>query len=245
MRIWLLRRRHLTIAALVLTFLLSLRIMVLLFFAGEAPAADVFCISPCLPEVIIDAGHGGLDGGAVSPSGLVEAPLNLDISLRLRDLFSFIGVRSILTRTDESSLGYSEEQTTRENKRADLQARLQVAENNPNCAFLSIHLNKYVQEKYRGAQIFYSPNHTASLQLAACLQEKMRLCLDPGNDRRAKLSPDTVFLMKTIRAPAVTIECGFLSNPEETALLNTPAYRLKIAASICCGYVDYMEMRTV
>ncbi len=243
MRICLLRRRNIAAAVLFLTLLLALRIIILLFFSSAVPAADLLRIPTDVPQVIIDAGHGGLDGGAVSPSGLTEAPLNLDISLRVHDLFAFVGVRSILTRTDASSLDYAEDKTTRENKRADLNARLQIAEENPSCAFLSIHLNKYVQEKYKGAQVFYSPNHADSLQLAACLQEKMRICLDPQNDRRAKLSPDTVFLMNSIRSPAVTIECGFLSNPEETALLDTPAYRLKIAASICCGYIDYMEMR--
>ncbi len=241
MRIYFIQARQL-LAALVLTIMLLLGIINLCLFSKPL-SEDVFYAGITMPSVLIDPGHGGLDGGASSPGGLIEAPLNLDISLRLRDLFAFIGIQSVLTREDDRSLGYREELSIRENKRADLNARLACSQSYPEQPFLSIHLNKYVQPEYKGAQVFYSPNHAESLTLASCLQEALRKGLDPSNDRRAKLTPESVYLMQHIAAPAVTIECGFLSNPEETAMLRTPEYRKKIAASICCGYTEYLKER--
>ena len=226
------------VMALVLTFGVLLGII---FIKTEPAAKEVFYIGMTTPSVIIDPGHGGLDGGASSDSGLTEAPLNLDISLRLRDLLAFMGVHAVMTRSDEHSLDYIEGNTIRQNKSADLNARLAISRNNPTCPFLSIHLNKYSQPEYHGAQVFYSVNHEGSAALARLLQNRLRSGLDPGNDRSPRIAPESVYLMKHISAPAVTIECGFLSNTAETALLNTAAYRLKIAASICCGYIDYLK----
>ncbi len=242
MRIYCFYGRNL-VWVLILTFLLLLGIIILWNPLSHNEEKDVFYAGLTMPSVIIDPGHGGLDGGAVSISGEAEAPLNLDISLRLRDLFSFIGIQAVMTRETEASLDYREDNTIRQNKNADLNARLALSQSYPDCPFLSIHLNKYVQTEYKGAQVFYSANHADSMTLASHLQECMRVGLDPYNTRRAKLSPEDVFLMKHITAPAVTIECGFLSNPEETALLAMPGYRLKIAASICCGYTEYLKER--
>lgn len=223
---------------LLLTFTLLLGIIIP---TVDSKTIDVFYVGLAKPAVIIDPGHGGLDGGAVSPSGIIEAPLNLDISLRLRDLLMFMGVQAVMTRSDEHSLDYIKGNTIRQNKSADLNARLAISRNYPDCPFLSIHLNKYSQSVYYGAQVFYSANHSASAILARALQNSMRQGLDSQNTRSPKLSPESVYLMQKISSPAVTIECGFLSNPAEAALLNTDAYRTKIAASICCGYIDYLK----
>ena len=102
-------------------------------------------------------------------------------------------------------------------------------------------LNKFEQSEYKGAQVFYSSNNEASFLLAECLQQSMRLGLDPSNERKAKESPDSVYLMKNIRSPAVTIECGFLSNPSEAELLASDRYQTKVSAAVCCGYIDYLE----
>jgi len=242
MRFYSIRLRTLLLT-LLLTIVLLLGIMILPFISNHTESADIFYAGLLLPSVVIDAGHGGMDGGASSAGGLTEAPLNLDIALRLRDLFSFIGIQAVMTREDEGSLDYNAEKSIKENKNADLQARLELSRRLPDCPFLSIHLNKYVQPQYKGAQVFYSPNHVDAIILSNCLQDAMRAGLDPQNTRKAKLAPDGVYLMKHISAPAVTIECGFLSNPEETVLLASPEYRLKIAASICCGYTEYLQKR--
>lgn len=193
--------------------------------------------------LFLDAGHGGMDGGAVSKNGVAEADINLSITLKTQYLLRFLGINAQLTRVDEQSLDFNPDGSARENKNADLQARLKMAKAQPELDFLSIHLNKFEQEKYYGAQVFYSPNTERSKDLAQCLQDNLRDVLDKNNDRRIKLSPDTVMLMKNINSPAVTIECGFLSNPNEEQLLQQDSYQSKIAIAITSGYIQYLEMR--
>jgi len=239
MKVLILKRTHL-ICAMVLTFALLLAIIILSVYKAS-DSEDVMISYIIKPALIIDAGHGGADGGAESINGMCEAPLNLDISLKLRDMMSFIGVTSVLTRDNDESLDFSPDKTIRENKSADLKARLRIAEDNPECDFLSIHLNKFEQEKYHGAQVFYSPNNVDSSDLATFIQKAFEV-LDPDNKRRAKLASDDIYLMKNIESPAVTIECGFLSNNEEARLLSQSDYRTKIVLAIFDGYIDYLEM---
>ena len=191
---------------------------------------------PLSVDLILDAGHGGMDGGAVSASGVCEAPINLAICQKAQILFGFCGMNALMTRTDESSLDYDPAATARINKNADLKARLRLGQQHPDCAFLSIHLNQFRAEKYHGAQVFYSENHPGSLTLACVLQEQLRLALDPNNTRICKPSPERVFLMKNLLSPAVTVECGFLSNPEECARLQQEDYQMKIALALVSGY---------
>lgn len=187
-------------------------------------------------DVILDAGHGGMDGGAVSQDGVCEAPITLAIAKKSQTLFGFYGVNAVMTRADESSLDYHEGGTVRENKNADLNARLALAKQYPECPFVSIHLNQFSQAKYSGAQVFYNQK---GLGLAQALQDDLRAVLDPKNDRVCKPAPEGVFLMKNIAAPAVTVECGFLSNPEECAKLQQDQYQTKIALAIVSGYERY------
>ncbi len=208
---------------------------------AEKPALAVS--GPAEYLLFLDAGHGGMDGGAVSKNGVAEADINLSITLKTQYLLRFLGVNAQLTRVDEKSLDFNPDASARENKNADLQARLKLAKSQPELDFLSIHLNKFEQEKYYGAQVFYSPNTERSKVLAQCLQDNLRGVLDKGNDRRIKLSPDTVMLMKNINSPAVTIECGFLSNANEEQLLQQDGYQSKIAIAITSGYIQYLEMR--
>ncbi len=187
-------------------------------------------------DVILDAGHGGLDGGAVSPDGVCEAPITLSIALKTQALFGFCGSQVLMTRTDDTSLNYHPEATTRANKNADLKARLEVAKAYQHVPFLSIHLNQFSQPQYSGAQVFYN---RAGESLAASLQDALRALLAPDNQRVCKPAPDGVFLMKNIAAPAVTIECGFLSNPAECEHLQQEGYQTKIALAIVSGYERY------
>lgn len=187
-------------------------------------------------DVILDAGHGGLDGGAVSESGVCEAPITLAVAQKTQVLFGFCGRTALMTRSDDQSLDYHPEATTRQNKNADLHARLDLARQYPECPFLSIHLNQFPQAQYACAQVFYGGK---GQELAQALQDQLRAVLDPGNQRVCKPAPDGVFLMKNISAPAVTIECGFLSNPEECAKLQQADYQTKIALALVSGYEVY------
>ena len=188
------------------------------------------------PDLILDAGHGGLDGGAVSADGVCEAPITLAITQKTQDLFGFWGVQTVMTRTDASSLDFRAEASARENKNADLNARLRIAQRFPDLPFLSVHLNQFSQANYSGAQVFYG---RAGESLALVLQQNLRAALDSGNTRVCKPAPEGVFLMKNISAPAVTIECGFLSNPQECALLQQDSYQTKIALAIVNGFEYY------
>ena len=187
-------------------------------------------------DVILDAGHGGMDGGAVSADGVCEAPITLAIAQKTQQLMLFCGANAIMTRNDALSLDYREGASARENKNADLQARLALSRQYPSCPFLSIHLNQFPQAQYEGAQVFYGASGQV---LAQSLQSTLKAVLDPENERVCKPAPEGVFLMKNIAAPAVTIECGFLSNPEECAKLQQDSYQTRIALAIVSGFEIY------
>ena len=196
---------------------------------------------PMRASVVLDAGHGGLDGGAVSADGVCEAPLTLQITLRARDVFTLFGVQPLLTRSDDHSLGFDPSATIRENKRADLEGRLAIMRQWPDVPFISIHLNQFPDPKYSGSQVFYAQNGKGGEGLANAMQGRMRAFLDRENSRVCKPAPEGVFLMKNACAPAVTVECGFLSNPAECALLQEKEYQTKIALAIFGGYLDFVR----
>ncbi len=227
---------------LILTFAAVFSIIIFVKCMGRNAGVTSFATDKMVYYAIIDAGHGGEDGGASSRNGVTEAPICLAISLKTHCLLNFLGIPTALTRADETSLGYNPDAAIRSNKQADLNGRLAIAREYPNCDFLSIHLNFFTQSKYSGAQVFYSPNNDMSQTLAELLQKSMRRTLDPENDRRAKMSPGGVFLMKSIQSPAVTIECGFLSNEEECIKLQQDSYQSRIAIAISIGYLEYLEV---
>lgn len=226
-----------------LTLLICTVIIYLIAYNSRPLEKCISFVSVTAPSVILDAGHGGADGGAVSSNGTVEAEINLSITEKTRDLMTFLGIKTILTRSDENSLNYNIDKNIRENKNADLRARLDIAQSNPECDFLSIHLNKFEQSKYFGAQVFYAQSNKSSIVLAESLQNSFITYLDSNNTRKAKISPDSVYLMKNITSSAVTIECGFLSNPAEEEKLKDDNYQTHIAIAIAKGYIDYKRER--
>ncbi|MDR1329786.1 MAG: N-acetylmuramoyl-L-alanine amidase [Oscillospiraceae bacterium] len=187
--------------------------------------------------LIIDAGHGGEDGGAVSPSGLAESGVNLDIAMRIDALAAFFGVKTVMTRESEE-IAYSDAaDTTRERKTEDQRARLELIRSVPNAVFISIHQNEYTTQQPFGAQALYAPTE-GSRELALELQELLISSLDTTNRRAAAQIQDTIFLMNSLDCPAVLIECAFLSNPGDEAKLRTEEYRLKLAAVITAGFLQ-------
>lgn len=190
--------------------------------------------------VVIDAGHGGEDGGAVSISGAIESKINLDVALRLDELFGFLGVDSVLLRDSDISLHDSNARTLREKKVSDLKNRVLMIESFDNPILISIHQNTYPNSKYHGAQVFYS-NEEMSLPLAQITQKVLKDVLDPNNSRQPTSVPESVYLMNHISCKAVLVECGFLSNPQEDALLQTKEYQTKLAVSLAGAYVTYQH----
>lgn len=189
-------------------------------------------------QLIIDAGHGGEDGGAVSLSGVKESDINLAIALKLDEILGLYGVSTTLLRTDDSSLHSEDAETIHEKKVADLNYRVETIESTINAVVISIHQNTYSSPQYSGAQVFYS-NHERSLPLAELAQEALIQWLNPDNTRVATAIPDSIYLMNHISCPAILVECGFLSNPEEEALLITSDYQTQVAATLATVWLQY------
>lgn len=188
------------------------------------------------PTVIIDAGHGGEDGGAISVTGVRESTLNLEISLRLNDLLHFLGVRTEMIRTTDVSV-YTEGTTIAQKKVSDIHNRVAAVNRTPDALLVSIHQNQFSESQYRGAQVFYAQG---SQELAELLQSELAAQVDPRNHRQCKQAQN-IYLLEHISCPAVLIECGFLSNPAEEALLRDAAYQKKLACAIACTLASYLE----
>ena len=180
------------------------------------------------PKLILDAGHGGEDGGAVSPSGQKESLINLDITLKLDQLVAFLGEPALLLRATDISLHDENAVTLREKKISDLKHRVKTAGQNPAAVLVSIHQNSYPEQKYRGTQVFFAATE-GSRQLAEKVQRSVVSHLQPENTRAEKEIPDSIYLMNHVENTAILIECGFLTNPEEDRLLQSEEYQRKLA----------------
>lgn len=195
----------------------------------------------CGETVVIDAGHGGEDGGAVSVSGAVESHINLAIALRLDQILGLYGVNTVLLRDSDISLHDASAQTLREKKVSDLHNRVAAIQSLENPVVISIHQNTYTSSQYHGAQVFYA-NGELSLPLAQITQETLKQALDPDNNRRPAAVAESVYLMNHISCRAILVECGFLSNHQEDLLLQSPDYQTKLAAALAGSYLSYQQM---
>ena len=210
-------------------------------FTSERSASAEINSAEMLPTIIIDAGHGGFDGGTSSDDGIIEKDINLKISLYLCEYLNFFGFNTILTREKDESLESDGLSTIREKKSSDIHNRMDLMEKTDNALFVSIHQNHYSVEKYYGLQVFYSPNFSdESSQLAQSIQETVTELLQQDNERQIKKCGTSVYLMYNAVKPAVLVECGFLSNHNETQLLKTEEYQKKIAFCIALGIRDYV-----
>ncbi|MDR1217955.1 MAG: N-acetylmuramoyl-L-alanine amidase [Oscillospiraceae bacterium] len=181
--------------------------------------------------LVIDAGHGGADGGAVSAGGARESEINLDIALRLYMLAGFLGERAVLTRSSED-IAYSDEAVTvREKKRDDMKQRLAIIHSTENAVLVSIHQNKFDTPGPSGAQVIYAPDDESGA-LGETVQNALTEYLWRGNRQGAVRDNGAIYLLNNAACPAILIECGFLSNPAEEALLLTGRYRARVAAAI-------------
>lgn len=200
-------------------------------FSPEAPVSAV---------VVLDPGHGGEDGGAVSADQTVsESRINLEIALRVRDLMTFVGQPTVMTRTDDRAIYSSEARTLKEKKTSDLKNRVAMVNETENALLLSIHQNSLPSSPVtHGAQVFWNDREGAEAWGNA-VQDALNLTINPGNEKHSREIPDSIYLMKHVTAPAILVECGFLSNGEETVLLQQPEYQLTLAAAITAGYMSW------
>ena len=177
--------------------------------------------------VVIDAGHGGIDGGATSCTGVLESELNLDIALRLELVMQLLGFDTVMIRSTDTSI-YTEGNTIASQKVSDLKERVRIVNETPNAILISIHQNTFSDGKYSGAQVFYA-NTEQSKALAQLLQTNFNQDLCKGSNRKTKKA-DGVYLMQNIDCTGVLLECGFISNPEEEAKLRSGEYQKQL----CC-----------
>ena len=163
--------------------------------------------------------------------------------LRLRDLLTVNGYEVRVTRETDRSIHDEGIEGIAAQKSSDMDNRLAIFNESSNAVCVSIHQNQFTDPKYSGAQMFYSGSNSTSEELAGMLQERFRSLLQPGNDREIKLCGKELFLCYYSNNPTVMAECGFLSNPEEAALLNTGDYREKVAITLFCGINDYVNRK--
>ncbi len=181
--------------------------------------------------IVVDAGHGGVDGGATSSSGVLEKQTNLEIALRLDDLLHFLGFDTVMIRTTDISV-YTEGETIAAKKASDLKKRVSIVNGFDNSILVSIHQNTYPDGRYSGAQVFY--NDFTARNMAESLQANFIKAINPDSNRRCKKASG-VYLMQHIQRPGLLIECGFISNPQEDAALQTGAYQKKLCGVIACS----------
>lgn len=217
------------IAFLLLSYLSYNRIdRIVSTLAGSAPRT-----------VVIDAGHGGEDGGASGKSGVPEKGINLAIAKELGQLLSASGYRVVMTRTDDTAISDDGLDTIRERKTSDLHNRLKLIENQGNCIFISIHQNFFSKSQYSGTQVFYSKNNEESKPLAEDIRNRVVGLLQNDNKRATKPATSSIYLLWETKVPAVLVECGFLSNASDEKKLEDPEYQKQIAFAVYCGFLDY------
>lgn len=189
--------------------------------------------------IVLDAGHGKPDEGAVGIYGTTEEAINLKITLKLKALLEESGAQVILTRSDENGIYSSECTTIKSKKVSDIKNRVKIGNTEGVDIFISIHLNKFEQEKYRGWQAFYQQNSEDSKMLATCIQEGLNNEISEYHNDRVPLKLSKIYIMDNVKAPTVTIECGFLSNKEEAKLLEEDEYQSRLAWGIFEGIQNY------
>ena len=195
------------------------------------------------PVVILDPGHGGVDGGAQG-NGIVEKEVNLAIAKKVREFCVLFGFEVQMTRQEDISIHDEGKETIRAQKNSDLKNRLAMMTADPTSVAVSIHLNKFPQSRVKGAQVFYAPRSQGSELLAQTIQDNFRGLLQPDNTRQIKKADSSLFLLyNNTVTPAVLVECGFLSNPEEAALLASEDYQDKVAFAICWSLLQFYDGR--
>lgn len=231
----LIRKRFFLLSALFCCFAAGLAAV--LWF-GRRPSVPVFSARNSAPvTVVVDAGHGGEDGGATSPDGVEESGLNLEIAVRVNELLRFAGQRTLLTRSEDVTIADPDLATVRQRKASDLKNRVALVNGTENAVLLSIHQNSLPSSVVtHGAQVFWNRQEGAEI-LAETVQDALNACINVGNEKHPKPIPATIYLMKNITAPGIIVECGFLSNAEETLRLQEPSYQQKLAAAIAAGYL--------
>lgn len=224
--------------------IVTLVLVLAVFLSGVAKEKVLKTKEAFLPisgkTIIIDAGHGSPDGGAVGNSGVLEKDLNLSVATILQKFFESSGTQVLLTRSDDNGI-YDVSGSIKNKKVSDIKNREEFIKNSDAQIFVSIHMNKFSDSAYSGPQVFYSKNNKNSENLANCIQKSMIAALNPKSKREVKSADSSIYLLSHTDIPAVLVECGFLSNAEEEKMLKDEKYQRQLAWSVYCGIIDYFN----
>ena len=190
--------------------------------------------------IVLDAGHGGEDGGAVGHGGVLEKDINLKVAKIIYELLKLNDTNVIMTRTEDKMLYDRYQNYEGRKKMYDLRARVEMANEIEDSVLISIHMNSYPSPSCRGAQVYYSKNHSESYNIAGKVQTYLSSYVQKDNTRKIKAAGSNIYLLDKASSPAVLIECGFLSNPDDTKMLSDAEYRKKLACSIFAALCDYL-----
>ncbi len=222
----------------VLIFILS-TLFVSSKYVYNKTAVNVSLNKSSAKTIIIDAGHGGPDGGTSADDGTLEKDLNLQISHKLNNVLCSMGFETVMIRTEDISIHDDNAETIRQKKISDLRNRLDIINNTDDAIFVSIHQNHFSSSKYNGTQIFYSKNNRLSQKLAEAVRLPVISILQPDNTREIKKSGSEIYLLNNAQVPAIMVECGFLSNYSETERLKDEFYQQELSFVIAMGIADY------
>lgn len=229
--------------------LVPLLVLTLLFLLGAGVWRSIPAAFPAFRAAeregtvyVLDAGHGGEDGGAVSPDGVKESDINLAVTRKLDALLCFLGGDTVLTRADDVSVYSDGAETLRQKKVSDLKNRVALVNGTPGAVLISIHQNSLPSApSVHGAQVFYG-GVEPSAALAASVQAALNNGVNSGGGKQEKRIGQTIYLMKNVTCPAILVECGFLSNAAETAKLQTPEHQKTLAVAIAAGLLNGEDM---
>lgn len=186
--------------------------------------------------LVLDAGHGGIDGGAISDSGLKESDINLQIALKTEALVRFLGIDTVMTRETDTNNSDNKAYSEHDN----LVQRVKLANSTENAVLISIHQNKFPSAVVSGAEVMYSDNDD-SKALGLLTQDNLVALLDSSNRRVARPAPKELLLTSSVECPTILVECGFMSNPQEVQKLASNDYQLKLAAILAGSYIQFLN----
>lgn len=223
---------------------IALSLLIGLFFGAglsyDEKTVNTSAVNQGKRTVIIDAGHGGEDCGAIGINGVYEKDLNFEISLKLGEYLTGAGYRVIYTRTDDKLLYTEAENIKGMRKIYDLKNRVAIANEHEDALFISIHMNSYGSPSASGLQVYYSGNNDSSRIIAEGIQKEVRSRIQPNNKRSVK-SGENIYLLENAKGDAILIECGFITNSEECNKLSEKEYQKELCFAILCGIINYEE----
>ncbi len=221
-------------------FLVVIGLLVMYAGVNTYKGATVMATSLEGKTILIDPGHGGIDAGA-SEGSAVEKTINLEVAMYLKGYIEENGGVAYMTRMEDTNTADPNRPKGVTQKMSDLKTRKQSITDTSADIFISIHMNKFAQSQYKGCQVFYDGNSAESKRLGETIQKSVLDVLKDENNRKAKATGDKIYVLKGNTVPSVLVECGFLSNPEESKLLTTPEYQRKLAWGIYLGIMRYLS----